>query len=245
MYYGADIPALVEGMNVVKDAGFDAVEFFVLDKNQDIRPIIKAKNELGLDIALFIPVRGSLVDPSARGAYLKVLEDAIQIAEQLDCRRLTLMSGKELKGVSREEQHISVVEGLKACATLLEPTGIMGVLEPLNQVTNCGNYLSRSDEGFRIIDEVGSPSIKLLYDVYHQQITEGNLISTITWNIEKIGHLHAAGIPDRHEINTGEINYSEIFKAVGATSYDGYFGLEYRPTKEISESLKEARKLCI
>jgi hydroxypyruvate isomerase len=211
----------------------------------DIEPLVKAKKELGLDVSIFIPHRGSLVDPSAREAFVEGIKKGVENAKRLDCKTINIMTGPELKGVPREVQHKNVVEGLKTLVPILEKAGVTGALEPLNQVNHAGYYLSYSKEAFEIIDEVGSPNIKVLFDCYHQQITEGNLISTITQNIDKIGYLHAAGNPGRNEINIGEINYPEIFKAVKATNYDGYFGLEYRPTKDVGESLREARKLCI
>lgn len=244
MQYKADAQKLVEGMQAVKEAGFDAVEFFLL-QDEDISPILEAQKRLGLKTALFIPIRGSLVNPDERQAFLKGLEDGIQKAQTLNCRRLTLMAGYLLPDRTREEQRESLIKGLKAAAPLLEKAGIIGVLEPLNQKDNKGYFVSYSDEAFRILDEVGSPNVKLLFDAYHQQIMEGNLIERITNNIDKIGHLHAAGIPGRHELDTGELNYPNIFRAVKETGYDGYFGLEYRPTKDLLASLKEARKICV
>lgn len=244
MQYQADAQTLVEGMQAVKEAGFDAVEFFLL-RDEDLSPILQAQKRLGLKTALFIPIRANLVNPEERGAFLKGLEAGIQKANLLNCHRLTLMAGYLQPDRSAEEQRDSLIQGLKAAAPLLEKAGITGVLEPLNQTDNKGYFLSYSDEAFRILEEVGSPHIKLLFDAYHQQIMEGNLTERITKNLDKIGHLHAAGIPGRHELDTGELNYPNLFRAVKAAGYDGYFGLEYRPTKDLLTSLKEARRLCV
>ncbi len=115
----------------------------------------------------------------------------------------------------------------------------MLVFEPLNTlVDHKGYYLYSSEEAFRIADQVNSPKVKVLYDIYHQQITEGHLIKRITKNIDKIGHFHAAGNPGRHELYFGEINYSEVFKAIDETGYTGSIGLEYFPIEEPEKGIK-------
>ena len=107
------------------------------------------------------------------------------------------------------------------------------VFEPLNVlVDHPGYYLTQSSEAFDITMAVSSPHVKVLFDIYHQQITEGDVISSITANIEKIGHFHAAGVPGRHELSTSELNYVEIFKAIDATSYSGAVGFEYYPEQD-------------
>jgi len=244
MQYNADSQTLVKGMQAVKAAGFNAVEFFLL-RDSDLEPIMAAQERLGLETALFIPIRANLVNPAEREAFLVGLQRGIEKANLLNCHRMTLMAGYKLPDLSLDIQRASLVEGLKMAAPLLEKAEILGVLELLNQTDNKGYFLSDSDEAFELLDEVGSPNIKLLFDLYHQQITEGNLITRITKNINKIGHLHAAGVPGRHELDTGELNYPVIFKKIKDTGYDGYFGIEYRPTKDLLTSLIEARKLCV
>ncbi|MGM0874763.1 MAG: TIM barrel protein [Bacillota bacterium] len=130
----------------------------------------------------------------------------------------------------REEQHRSIVEGLKACVPFLNESGIMLVIEPLNTlVDHKGYYLDSSKEGFQIVNEVDSPFVKVLYDIYHMQIMEGNIISTINKNINNIGYFHVAGVPGRHEPYIGELFYLNIFKAIKATGFKGYIALEYFP----------------
>ena len=128
------------------------------------------------------------------------------------------------------KQRQSLIEGLKEAAPIVEAAGITLVIEPLNElVDHQGYFLIRSKEAFEIINEVGSPNIKVIFDIYHQQISEGNLISNIVNNIDNIGHFHAAGNPGRHELQRGEINYPEVFMSIKETGYRGYVGLEYWP----------------
>ena len=118
------------------------------------------------------------------------------------------------------------------------------VIEPLNVLVNHkGHYLSTSTEGFQILGEVGSPNIQLLFDIYHQQITEGNLIQNITRNIEKIGHFHVADVPGRHEPGTGEINYSNVFGAIVKAGYTGFVGLEMWPTIDQATAIRQTLAL--
>ena len=118
------------------------------------------------------------------------------------------------------------------------------MIEPLNEkVDHAGYYLVRSDEAFAIIDEVASENVKVVFDIYHQQISECDLITNIGDNIEKIGHFHAAGNPGRNELSSGEINYPEVFSMIQQANFHGYVGLEYWPKREPVEGLKEVAAL--
>jgi len=120
----------------------------------------------------------------------------------------------------------------------LEKTGITLALEPLNTIIDHkGYYLWQSSEAFEIINKVNSPHVKILYDIYHQQVMEGNIVNTITSNIEKICHFHSAGLPGRGELHDGELNYPFIFSKIDKAGYKGYIGLEYFPKQEPLENL--------
>jgi hydroxypyruvate isomerase len=147
----------------------------------------------------------------------------------------TLISttGPDQDGLDRETQHENIVDVLSRVAPDAEEAGVTLALEPLNtEVDHPGYYLTTSEEGFEIVDEVGSENVTLLYDVYHQQITEGNVIQTVTENVERIGHVHVADVPGRHEPGTGELNYGRIFEALDDVGYDGYVGCEFSPTDD-------------
>jgi hydroxypyruvate isomerase len=229
----------MESMKDVKEVGINAFEFWSW-WDKDLEKIQQTKNELDLEISAFCTRMISLVDISKRDQYLKGLEESIEVAKRLNCKNLITQVGNELPNISREKQHQTLVEGLKECVPLLERSNITLLMEPLNTlIDHKGYYLFSSDEAFQIIEEVNSPCIKVLYDIYHQQIMEGHLIYRITHNIEKIGHFHAAGNPGRHELTTGEIHYKNIIKAIEEAGYKGYFGLEYFPIEEPIKGLKE------
>ncbi len=129
------------------------------------------------------------------------------------------------------------LEGLKVCAPYLEEAGMTLVIEPLNiAVDHPDYYLSTSAEAAEILEETDKPSVKMLFDVYHQQITEGDLIRNIQRYIPLIGHFHAAGNPGRDTILKGEINYPAVLEAIWETAYQGFVGLEYFPSPDKAES---------
>jgi len=119
------------------------------------------------------------------------------------------------------------------------------VIEPVNLIDHKGCFLSRCEEGFKLIREVGSPNVKLLYDFYHQQITEGNLIGNAIKNFDLIGLFHVGDVPGRHEPGTGEINYKNIFKALKEKGYEGYIGLEFMPTIDHVDAVRQTIKLAV
>ena len=129
--------------------------------------------------------------------------------------------------------------GLQDAARLLEGTDIVLAIEPLNeQVDHPGYYLVRSDEAFAIIDDVNSPNIQVTFDLYHQQLSEGNLTATLTDQIDKIAHFHAAGCPGRNELDRGELAYPWLFSAIEGAGYQGFVGLEYWPQRPAEEGLR-------
>lgn len=219
----------VQGMQEAKKCGVENVEFWCW-WDKDIDAIDRARKELGLQISAFCTKFISLVDRSQHEAYLRGLEETLAVAKKLDCTTIISQVGNDLPDVPRQVQHQNLVDGLKACVPLLEQAGVTLVIEPLNiRCDHAGYYLSSSDEAEQIIDEVGSPYVKILFDLYHQQITEGDIITRSTALLPKIGHMHCAGNPGRHELDIGEINYRAVFDALNKAGYDKYMGFELFP----------------
>ncbi|MEF8853861.1 MAG: TIM barrel protein [Haloarculaceae archaeon] len=173
---------------------------------------------------------GTLTDPDWVDEAAGTVRESIRVAAELNCRNLIVTTGSEQDGFDRSTQHDAVVDVLSAVTPDAEAAEVTLVLEPLNTaVDHPGYYLTSSSEGFEIVDEVGSERVRLLYDVYHQQITEGNIIQTVTENVDRIGHIHVADVPGRHEPGTGELNYPHIVSAIEDAGYDGYVGCEFSP----------------
>lgn len=218
-------------LDKLKSLGCGAFEFWAW-WTKDLNEMCEAIGRTGLIPAAMCTKFVSLVEPENRNEYKEGLEESIEAAKKLGVKTLISQTGDDT-GKSRAFQHESLAQGLRECAPILEKNGVTLVVEPLNTyIDHKGYYLDSSTEAFTLIDEVGSNNVKILYDIYHMQIMEGNLINTITLNIDKIGHFHAAGLPGRHEPYIGEINYDSVFDAIDRTSYKGYTGLEYFPIQE-------------
>ena len=240
-----ELPFL-ERMERVKRLGYPAFEFWEW-KNKDVDAIIRKKNELGLEIATMMGTGWKQLNTDdARKTFVSDIQASIATAKRLGVKTLIVTTGLENKQISRAEQHASYVTALKAAAPFAEQAQLTLVLEPLNtKVDHPGYYLQTAKEGFEILDEVGSPSVKMLFDIYHHQIMEGNVIQDITKNISKIAHFHVADVPGRHEPGTGEINYANVFRAIAASGYQGFVGLEFKPSGSAEDALKNVLKLAI
>ncbi len=230
---------LGEALQCLADCGYEAFEFWRW-WDRDIEELLIERERCKMHVAACCTKFVSLVDPRSRDAYLGGLAESIASAQRLDCPVLISQVGDFRPGVPRSEQHDCLVQGLREAAAMLAGSRVTLAIEPLNElVDHRGYYLIRSDEAFQIIDEVSSPHVKVTFDLYHQQISEGNLIHNVVANIDKIAHFHAAGNPGRHELNHGEIHYPAVFDAIQATNYDGYVGLEYWPLDEPTVGLRQ------
>ncbi|MCL2670113.1 MAG: TIM barrel protein [Syntrophaceae bacterium] len=175
-----------------------------------------------------------IVHEDAREAFVRAVGETLKAAKTLGCTTIVVTTGNERHDVSREAQHANIVKALKAALPVIKGSGVQLVLEPLNVLVNHkGYYLTTSEEGARIIREVGSPQVRLLYDIYHQQITEGSLIYNIRQYSKEIGHFHVGDVPGRNEPGTGEINYRNVFRAIAETGYDKYVVFECGKTEPV------------
>jgi hydroxypyruvate isomerase len=237
----------------LNDLGYDAYEMFnwrdpkVLDTF-----LTEAPKYPNLACATLVSNKGvtapdcGLVNPKERNQFLKEMEAAIDVAKKFKCKRLVTLTGNEVPGMSREAMMESAVAGLKAIAPTLERNGITAVIEVLNTYVNHpGYYLYYVRDAAKMIDAVGSPNVKILFDIYHVQIMEGNLIPLIRQNIQRIDHFHIGDHPGRHQPGSGEINYRNVFKAIYDLGYEGYAALEYGPTIPLYLDLINQRNLTI
>ncbi|QDV70942.1 Hydroxypyruvate isomerase [Rosistilla carotiformis] len=229
----------MQAIQNVADCGIQAFEFWGW-WDRDLDAIIQARDLHQLTVSACCTHFISLVDPDRRDDYLAGLEASIAAAQRLDCQTLISQVGDFRPGIDRESQFRALVDGLQQAAPMLEAAGITLVIEPLNEwVDHPGYFLTRSDEAFAAIDQVGSDRVKVVFDIYHQQISEGNVIENITRNIAKIGHFHAAGNPGRHELTCGELHYPSIFAAIAESGFEGFVGLEYWPKDDPAAGLRQ------
>ena len=227
----------------VADLGLPGFEFWGI-ANKDLGAIVKLRDELGLTLVGMVGTSQPLTDPEKREAAVRELKKNIQLAKDIQCRSLIVTSGPEQANLTPEEQLGNITAVLKEVASTAEEAGVLIVLEPLNTVVNHpGIFLNSSYTGYEILRNVGSPNVKLLFDIYHQQITEGNIIANIREHMEYIGHFHLADVPGRQEPGTGELNYANIFKAIANSNYDGFVGCEFRPSTNSKQALEYVKTL--
>jgi len=172
-------------------------------------------------------------DEAVRDDVLRVVRQSVEVAQRVNAKWMTVVPGDLHDRLRMGYQMANCVELLKRCCDIVEPHGRVMVIEPLNPLTDHpGEFLSESPQAFLICRAVNRPSCKILYDIYHQQITEGNLIANIDHCWDEIGYFQVGDNPGRAEPGTGEINYANVFRHIHQKGYDGIVGLEHRNSKE-------------
>ncbi len=180
----------------------------------------------------------------SRQAFIDSFRESVKAAHAMNVPNIIATTGNERFDVSREEQFDICVGTLKEMSKIAEAEGIMIVLEPLNILVNhMGYYLVTTEEAVKMIKAVDSPNCKILFDIYHQQISEGNVIRNITENIDLIGHFHIADNPGRQQPGTGELNYSKIFEAIQKTGYDRWLAFECGRTVDVPDLVRDMHVL--
>ena len=208
----------------VAEAGYHAVELVDEYKNwspDDFRRSTAKLRSLGIVVDAMAGVWTGIADPKAQEKFLSDLNNFVPIVEQLSCPAIIVLSGNRVEGLSREAHHQSCVDNLKRAAEVADKHNLTLLLENIDQEENPKYYLTSVAEGFEIIREVNHPRVKFLYDFYHEQISEGNLIAKLEKNIAQVGLLHVADVPGRHEPGTGEINYASIYRKLAQLNYRG------------------------
>lgn len=241
----------VERIYKAREAGFDAVEFWCWE-NKDINAVKKALAETGMKVAIMQGnLEGRMVDEKDYELYIEGVKKSVTTAKEIGVKNLFLMSDimqedrsvKEAPySISDKEKKVATLRILKALVPIAEENGITFVIEPLNTTVDHRGYsLCHSRPGMDMINEVNHPNIRLLYDVYHMQIMEGNIINTIKAGYQTFGYFHIADVPGRFQPGTGELNYLMIVKALRETGYDKYIGFEFEvkdaPSMEVCKEL--------
>ncbi len=233
--------------------GYDGYEMFDWRNPKELETFVSLKDKFPLRCECLIGNKGvtapgcGLVNPREREEFLRQMSMAIEAAKKMDCPQLVTLTGNEMGGVPRSQQMTNAVDALRAAAPMLEKNGIIATVEILNTyVDHAGYFLNRVRDGAEMIDRVGSPNVKLLFDIYHVQIMQGNLIENIRSNIDRIGHFHIGDVPGRHEPGTGEINYRNVLKAIYdlGDRYHGSAALEYGPLAPVEENLEAMRRMA-
>ncbi len=185
-----------------------------------------------------------LVCPQSPALFSEICAESVEIARKYQIPSLIVCSGKERTEYSRKAQRENIIASLSLAAGRLADSGVTLVIEPLNTAKDHpGVFLSRSDEALAILQAVNAPQVKMLFDIYHQQMTEGNLTDNILKMLPYIGHFHLADVPGRHEPGSGEINWRFLLPEIENAGYKGYYGLEYLPNGDTSQTLRYLREI--
>ncbi len=248
-----------ERIRRVAELGFTAYEFWFHDQRfdgkgltreaKDFDQIASLNRELGLVTTDFVfnhpggGVVASLIDSRDRPRLLDSIQGMIELAKKIGCTSLISGSGNKVPGLSREAALDSMTEGLARLAPACERAGITLIVEPFNsRVDHPDYFLDDPETCAEVLRRVGSPAVKMLFDIYHMQIMHGDILSFVRKNLSLIGHFHVAGVPGRHEPSPSELDYAFILREIDGMGYKGYFGLEYWPTGDAASSLRQTRR---
>lgn len=216
--------------------GFDAVEYLF---PYDFEPaqIAAQLQAHGLTQALFnLPPgnwdageRGLACHPGREAEFAAGLERAIPYALATGCRRLHAMAGLTPTGHDAATVHATYVANLRHATARLASLGITLLIEPINQRDMPGYHLSRQQHAHDVVAEVGAANLLVQMDLYHCQVTEGDLTRRLEKHFAGVGHIQIAGVPDRHEPDAGEVNFAHLLQRLDQLGYTGFVGCEYRP----------------
>jgi hydroxypyruvate isomerase len=207
------------------------------------------RKELGITFDCTAGLKHGLCNPDDRETLLAEVRGTLPIMERIGCPALIFLSGNVVPGLSLEAQQQSCVAGLQAAAALVEGKRINGepvrlLLENIDPEENPKYFLTSVARGLEIVKAVARPQVQFLYDFFHEQIAEGNLIEKLEKNIEHIGLVHVADVPGRHEPGTGEINYRNIFRKLAELKYNRMVAMEFLPSGDPVSQLQTAGRLA-
>jgi hydroxypyruvate isomerase len=180
--------------------------------------------------------RGIAANPARIEEFRSGIPQAIQYAQGLGVTQVNCLVGKRVPDRSDAEQWAALVENVRFAARALGEQGIRLVIEAINQFDIPGFFLNRTEQVSKLIQDAGQPNVFIQYDIYHAQRQEGELVATIRAYAARIGHVQLADNPGRHQPGTGEIDYPFVLKALDATGYRGFVGLEYVPQPDSASS---------
>ncbi|MGA8090689.1 MAG: TIM barrel protein [Terracidiphilus sp.] len=236
----------------VAQAGYSNVELvgeYAKWSEADYASANAARQKLGIRFDATAGLHNGVGNPALLDAFLAEFKQALIPMQKLDCPAMIVLSGNVVPGLSREQQHQSCIDGLKRAAELIEGKRIDGqlvrlLLECIDPEENPRYFLQSAAEAIDIVRAVNHPQVQFLYDLFHEQIAEGNLIEKLDKHIDVIGLIHVADVPGRHQPGTGEINYANIYRKLAELHYRHAIAMEFHPTGDPVSTLREARQMA-
>jgi len=238
---------LLDQLQFVADQGFTALEDNGM-KGREVgmqEKIASKMANLGLEMGVFVAhtiywnkpgLAGG--DEDQRKEFLKEIRESVEVAKRVNAKWMTVVPGHIDPRQDMGYQTAHVVESLRRASDILEPHGLVMVLEPLNFRDHPGLFLNKIAQGYDICRSVDSPACKILFDIYHQQIHEGNLVPNIDLAWDEIGYFQCGDNPGRKEPTTGEINYFNVFKHIYEKGFKGIVGMEHGNSKDGADGEK-------
>jgi len=237
MKFSVCVDAVFSGKDVYESIerlaknGIKNIEFWTW-WDKDIDRLLELKETYDLTYAAFCTKFYSLVNGDEREAYVDGFRETCEAAKRIGCKTI-ITKPLDKTDETYEVQYQNMRTTLQLCVEIAKDYDITIVIEPVNSAYEAPNtFMDNSTLGFQFVDDIQDEHLKVLYDIYHMQIDEGNVLKRIIENIHKIGHIHTAGSQDRHELTDGELNYDYIFEKIAKTDYEGFVGLEYFPAED-------------
>lgn len=231
----------VDQLNFAADQGFSAWEDNGMKRRSvDLQEkIAKTMSARGMTMGVFVANSVDWKNPTlssgkqdAREKFLNEVRESVEVAKRVNAKWMTVVPGFVDLRQEMDYQTAHVIESLRQASAIFEPHNLVMVLEPLNWWANHpGLYLSKIPQAFQVCRAVDSPACKILFDIYHQQIQEGNLIPNIDKAWSEIAYFQCGDNPGRKEPGTGEINYRNVFKHIHSKGFDGVVGMEHGNSK--------------
>lgn len=232
-------------ISAVSENNIDAIEFWKWS-NKDLDEVARIMQENNLSFSVFnidstdeklsYDLSRGILNCGRVNEFLSAIEQSIPVYKKLGASGMIVLVGETIPEVSRATQLGNVYKCLKAAAPVAEKNNITLVVEPLNDIDRKNYFMPYTKEMFEILDMVDSPNIKMLYDIYHQNMMGDFSMEEIKKHFDRIGHFHVADCPGRHEPGTGKVDYVSVIREIAKTDYNGYIGLEYRATKPDSDT---------
>lgn len=232
-------------LELVAQSGYQGVELvgeFHTWSAEERRRILTRMQALGLVIDSMSGVRAGFSVPDDTSAFLQQFEQHLEAAVALNCPQVILLSGKRIASAGPDVQREVAVENLKRAAALAAKRQIEIVIEPIDLLEDPSIFLATVNTAFDIVERVQQPNVKVLYDLYHEQRSFGNLTEKLATHINQVGLIHVADVPGRHAPGSGEINFAGLYRKLAELHYSRWIAMEFYPIGDIVQSLTRARQ---
>ncbi len=223
--------SFLDRVRAAADLGYPAIEFWPW-RGKDVAALGKLCAERKLEIAQFTAwgFTPGMNDPANHAAVEQEIGESCKVANELGCKAMTVVGGNDQPGMTQPEMHAHIVTALKRAAPIAEQHGVTLILEPMNiRVDHKGHCLYGSEAAVKICRAVGSPFVKVNWDLYHAQLSEGDLCGHLVDGFDQLGYAQVADTPGRNEPGTGEISYPRVLRQLHELGYRGFVGLECWP----------------